>query len=112
MGQPVLLAEGLGYSTTLPDKKCKYFHYELLSRANLTLNIHSQAAVEIYADIVNADQRTVTTPTAAQHQYTSETGFLFTYFRPHLSISHTELAKLKCEDCFMVVAACLPSIPK
>lgn len=41
MGQPVLLAEGLGYSTTLPDTKCKYFHYELLSRANLTLNIHS-----------------------------------------------------------------------
>jgi hypothetical protein len=100
----VLLLDGIGYTTSLTSESPKLFLYELINVVNTTINVESSHETAIYAKIVEEEFIDDTVPSRADNHFNSKAGFVFTYFKPYLTISTEEILKYKCMSCYLVIS--------
>ena len=84
---PVMLLDGIGYTTTFPIDKKRIFQYELLDKHNLSIKVDSKSIVEIYVKIVEENEMKGVVPSSSNNHFSSKGGYIFTYFMPYLIIT-------------------------
>lgn len=102
----ILLPEGIAYRTQngLKDGNSLLFEYELINKMNISITVMTEAKIEIYAKVVDEKDKDSTIPSKQNHDFSSKSGQIFTYFKPFLIITNSQLQKIICEDCWLLIA--------
>jgi hypothetical protein len=103
--QPTSLPDGLAYTCSVDawKNRCKLFEYEMINLRSTTINVVSQAEVEIYVKVVEEEHRHSVVPGPDKHDFSSQAGTFLTYFKPFLLITQEQLLPFGCRACFLLV---------